>query len=477
METFFSFLEKRVDDCTSLLCIGLDPHVSDLAENSASAAYDFCVNIIKQTAPYAAAFKPNAAFFEYFGPSGWETLQAVIQAVQTESDRLGSRIPVILDAKRNDIASTAQAYAYSTFKQLGADALTVNPYLGWDSIEPFLDEPEKGVFVLCKTSNPGSGDIQDQNLVTGTVYEYVAQLAQKHNDRNNVGIVVGATHPNALRKIRKAAPDLWFLVPGVGAQGGNLAEVLHSGLRKDGKGILINVSRSIARSSDPKDAVIKLRDEIVNFQYDRSYTSHSFRYPEDPNYALADDLLEANCIKFGEFTLKSGLKSPIYLDLRELVSYPDLLKKVALAYISILKKLKFTRLAGLPYAALPIATAISLHSGIPLIYPRKEIKDYGTKAEIEGIFQAGERVVIIDDLATTGGSKFEAIEKLNGAGLLIQDVVVLIDRESGATEALSKAGYQMHAVLRLSKMLDHWEKEKRVSKDFIFATRKFLAGE
>src|SRR5512143_2068144 len=191
--------------------------------------------------------------------------------------------------------------------------------------------------------------------------------------------------------------------------------------------------------------------------------------------ALADGLLAAGCIKFGSFTLKSGLVSPIYLDLRQIISYPWLLEEVGAAYLPLLKELKFDRIAGLPYAAIPIATAVSLQGGYPMIYPRKEVKQYGTKAEIEGEYHAGEVVVVIDDLATTGGSKFEAIEKLTGAGLVVRDVVVLVDRQSGAKEALREAGYAMHAVPTITQLLDHWEETGKVAHDKIEETREFLA--
>jgi uridine monophosphate synthetase len=190
--------------------------------------------------------------------------------------------------------------------------------------------------------------------------------------------------------------------------------------------------------------------------------------------SLADGLLRAGCLKFGEFTLKSGLKSPIYIDLRQIITYPKLLEQVAAAYLPILKQLKFDRLAGLPYAAIPIATAISLQGDYPMIYPRKEAKAYGTKAEIEGAYHAGETAVVIDDLTTTGGSKFEAIEKLTVAGLVVKDVVVLIDRRSGAKESLAEAGYNLHAVLTLSGLLDHWEETGKVDGEKIIATREFL---
>jgi uridine monophosphate synthetase len=279
MESFFSFLEKRVDDCSSLLCIGLDPHISDIKSPTAASARDFCLDLVKQTSRYAAAFKPNAAFFEVFGPDGWTALKDVIDAIQAESNRMGSMIPVILDAKRGDIASTAEAYAKSAFENLDADCITLSPYLGKDSIEPFLNYPEKGVFLLCKTSNSGSGDLQDlmvtiddgqSTIVHGQsslyLYEHVAKLAQQWNTKNNIGLVVGATHIDAMKRVRAAAPDLWFLAPGVGAQGGELEAALKAGLRKDGKGLLLPVSRSIARAEKPGLAAAELRDEILQIK-------------------------------------------------------------------------------------------------------------------------------------------------------------------------------------------------------------------
>jgi uridine monophosphate synthetase len=284
MESFFSFLEKRVDDCSSLLCIGLDPHIPDLKEPSAASAREFCLNLVKQTSRYAAAFKPNAAFFEVFGADGWTALKDVIDAIQEESNRMGSMIPVILDAKRGDIASTAEAYAKSTFDSLGAHCITLSPYLGKDSIEPFIQNSEKGVFLLCKTSNPGSGDLQDllvtmdngsQTMVNGQssmvyLYEHVAKLAQQWDTKNNIGLVVGATHVEATKRVRAAAPNLWFLAPGVGAQGGELESALKAGLRKDGKGMLIPVSRGIARAEKPGAAAAEMRDQILHIKSELS---------------------------------------------------------------------------------------------------------------------------------------------------------------------------------------------------------------
>jgi uridine monophosphate synthetase len=278
----------------------------------------------------------------------------------------------------------------------------------------------------------------------------------------------------------------------VGAQGGDLEAALRAGLRAGGWGLLLPVSRAISRSPDPRREAENLRVAIQRFR-DRlgrqhsqaqgrpevatdptSVTGHPDRISAGHLAAIAAGLIETGCVKFGQFTLKSGLESPFYIDLRRLAGFPSLLAKVAQAYLPVLRSLSFDRLGALPYAALPIATAISLQSGWPLVYPRKESKGYGTRAEIEGGFNPGETAVVIDDLATTGGSKFEAIEKLTAAGLIVSDVVVLIDRQSGAGEALAQAGYRMHAVFTLSQLLDRWEQAEQVSPEQAAAMRAFL---
>jgi uridine monophosphate synthetase len=471
---FFSQLERRAREVDSLLCIGLDPQPEDLAAPTAQAARDFCLRLIESCAGVALAFKPNAAFFEAFGAPGVVVLQEVISAVP-------EGIPVILDAKRGDIASTAEAYARAAFQSYKANALTVNPYLGRDALEPFLKDAQRGVFLLCKTSNPGAADFQDLMVSPPggvTLYENVARLAQIWNTNDNLGLVVGATHPEALRRVRAWAPELWILAPGVGAQGGDLQAALRAGLRPGGMGLLIPVSRAIARAPDPGRAAEELC-RMINLER-QTVASAKISPPVEAGRShfsagdLADGLLAAGCVQFGQFTLKSGLLSPVYIDLRRLAGYPALLRQVGQAYAALLSGLSFDRLAGLPYAALPIATAISLQGGWPLIYPRKEAKSYGTQAEIEGIFQPGERVVVIDDLTTTGGSKFEAIDKLLAAGLQVKDVVVLIDRESGAAESLAQAGYRLHAVLSLTWLLSYWEEKGKITVEQAEAVRRFI---
>jgi uridine monophosphate synthetase len=456
---FFEQLEQRAREVDSLLCVGLDPRAAD-----AASAGEECIHLIDATAEYACAFKPNAAFFEAFSAEGGAALKAVIAHVP-------AGIPVILDAKRGDIADTAEAYARAAFDELGAQAITLNPYLGGEALRPFLTRSDRGAFVLCKTSNPGADEFQALSVEGRSLYETVARHAQQWNANGNVGLVVGATDSQALARVRSAAPDLWFLVPGVGAQGGDLQASLAAGLRPDGLGVLINVSRQIAKASDPHEEARKVRDAINEVR------SHSTRRASHSAVSqLAQDLVDSRCVRFGQFKLKSGIMSPIYLDLRRLITHPQILKRVAQAYVMTLKDLVYDRLAGIPYAALPIATAIALEIDRPLIYPRREAKDYGTKAVIEGDHQPGETIVVIDDLATTGGSKIEAIQKLEEAGLKVRDIVVLIDRGQGAGSMLAGAGYQLHSVVNLIDLLPEWQRLGAITAEQYEEVEAFLKG-
>ncbi len=450
--SFFDRLEARCSSIDSLLCVGLDPHSEDLRERSAASARDFCVRLMDATARMAAAYKPNSAFFEVYGAEGMQALKDVIA-------HAGGEIPVLLDAKRGDVSSTSEAYAEAAFQTLKADALTVSPYLGRDAIEPFMADPARGIFLLCKTSNPGAGDLQD--LVAGrqTIYAHVARLAQEWNTRSNVGLVVGATYPEVLAELRTLVPDLWFLVPGAGTQGGNLDAALQAALREDGMGVLLPISRGISRAKNPAQAALQLRDDINKARAAKVKT----RGPSFANKQLANDLLRLGCVQFGEFTLKSGKISPIYLDLRRLVGDPAALARASTAYIKLMRNLQFDRVAGLPYAALPIATAISLQSGWPLIYPRKEAKDYGIKAAVEGPYQVGEIAIVIDDLITTGGSKLEGIEKLEAAQLKVDDIVVLIDRRSKSEGTFGEREIKLHSVFRLPELLAYWLQSSAIS--------------
>ena len=275
-ETFLSLLEKRVLDSSSLICIGLEPHIHDLPNSSAATALDFCLQLVRQTAPYTAAFMLNPAYFEIFGIEYWAILKQVVDAIHSESAQLGSIIPIILDARHSDIEAAAKAYAKFAFEILNVHCITVNPYLGKDSIEPFIQNPERGTFILTKTSNAGSMDIQNTLVLPSgsdspmPIYMYVAHLAQEWNVNNNIGIIVGAAHPKIMSMIRASVPDLWFLSSGINTQDGELGLALKAGLRADGKGMLINISNSILRAADTPAKVAKdLRDKILEITADQ----------------------------------------------------------------------------------------------------------------------------------------------------------------------------------------------------------------
>ncbi|HEX9131297.1 MAG TPA: orotidine-5'-phosphate decarboxylase [Ktedonobacteraceae bacterium] len=232
----------------SLLCVGLDPEPDRLPAQlhdmpAARAITYFCRAIIEATAAYVCAFKPNLAFFEVLGPEGMSVFQEVLQAIP-------GHIPVIVDAKRGDLGNTARNYAAAVFDVYACDAVTVNPYLGYDSVVPFLAYHEKGVILLCRTSNPSARDFQDLMVDSEDgdirpLYEVVAQRVHSWNKVGNCGLVVGATYPQELRTIRSMCPDMPILIPGVGAQGGDLEASVVAGADAFGEKAIIAVSRAV----------------------------------------------------------------------------------------------------------------------------------------------------------------------------------------------------------------------------------------
>lgn len=261
-----SFVNSLLDTSRrrrSLLCIGLDPSPERLPRNlrsSSDAIFTFCAAIMEATADIACAFKPNIAFFEALGAPGIETLQRLFG--------LPRAAPMILDAKRGDIGSTAEAYARMAFEVFQADAVTLSPYLGADALDPFLSYADRGCFILCKTSNPGSADVQDLELASGgPLFLEVARRARSRwNANGNIGLVVGATHPDALAAVRAHCPDLPLLVPGVGAQGGELEGAVLAAMDSAGERVLISASRSILYASDGADFAEAARAEAVRLR-------------------------------------------------------------------------------------------------------------------------------------------------------------------------------------------------------------------
>jgi len=242
----------------SLLCVGLDPDAEKLPPSlrgRSDAIFQFCKAIVDATAELACAFKPQIAYFAALRAE--DQLEALCGHIRAAHPQL----PIVLDAKRGDIGATAEQYAREAFERYGADAVTVNPYMGFDSVQPYLEWKERGVIVLCRTSNPGGSDLQFLESGGKPVYQHVAQLvAEKWNTNGQCGLVVGATFPEELAKVRAIAPDLPLLVPGIGAQGGDVEATVRAGRRADGMGMMINSSRAILyakpmnESEDFKDA-------------------------------------------------------------------------------------------------------------------------------------------------------------------------------------------------------------------------------
>lgn len=229
------------------LCVGLD-----------KGDFEFDKNIIDQTFDLVSAFKPNSAFYEAKGVTGLEALKKTIDYIrQNHPD-----IPVILDAKRGDIDSTNEAYAKAIFDELRSDAITVHPYLGRESLEPFLKRADKGIFVLVKTSNPGAGEFQDLEVEGKPLYQVVAQHIKDWNVSGNLAVVVGATYPEELKQVREIVGDMPILVPGIGAQGGDLEATIKNGLNSKKQGLIISSSRGIIFAPDPRKATQELHSQI-----------------------------------------------------------------------------------------------------------------------------------------------------------------------------------------------------------------------
>ena len=472
--SFYAKLEAAAHRNETLLCIGLDPtpeacpsqfraagQVSqaesvDRVDRTCEALLAWNRAVIEATSDLVCCYKPNIAFYEALGQAGMALLRATIAAIPPD-------IPVLLDAKRGDVGLTAAAYARACFEDLGVDAVTLSPYLGQDSIAPFAAYKDKGLFVLCHTSNPSAGAFQKLTVRGGQsdddgrpLYMQVAREAVSWSP--TVGLVVGATYPEALAEVRTAAPDAWLLAPGIGAQGGDLEAALASGLRADGLGVLVAATRSVTQADDPRQAAVDIRDRIRAVQAHRRSQARLEKPPPDPQTAkphkqLIFGLAELGALQFGDFTLASGKRSSMYVDLRLLVSQPSLMQAAARAYANKLDLLQCDRIAGIPYAALPIGMAVSLASGVPLIYNRKESKSHGLGKDIEGLWQPGERVVIIEDVITTGGSIVSSVELFRAAGLVVEDAIVLLDRQQGGVANLREAGIRVHSVLELGNVL------------------------
>lgn len=259
-------LEAAMETNNSLLCVGLDPDPKRIP--AGVGVPEFLKSVIDATSDLVCAYKPNAAFFEQLGDEGWRILRDVVAHVP-------DNIPVLLDAKRGDVGHTAAAYASALYDWVGADGVTLNPYLGIDALEPFLAYEDRHVFVLCRTSNPSAGDLQDVMAGDVRLYERVAELSRDWNVRGNVGLVVGATYPEEAARVRAICPDQLILLPGVGAQQGDIDAAVGAAVDANRRGLLVNASRGVLYAQPyengcavggwgeaSRDAARQLRDAI-----------------------------------------------------------------------------------------------------------------------------------------------------------------------------------------------------------------------
>ena len=252
-------LQKAQQANRSFICLGLDLDPKRMPQEFAGSirgVFDFARRIVEATSDQVCAYKPNLAFYENMGPEGFSLLHQLVQ-------RIPERIPIILDGKRNDIGNTAAQYASALYDRYKADWVTINPYMGYDSMRPFLERKDKGSFVLCLTSNAGSKDFQMLNVEGRPLYQVVAERVSYWNKDNNCGLVVGATHPDQLKEIRELAGEMPLLIPGVGAQGGSLEESVAAGTDNFRKLAVVNVSRSALYASNGADFDKRAREEIV----------------------------------------------------------------------------------------------------------------------------------------------------------------------------------------------------------------------
>lgn len=249
--TYYSKLQQKWSE-SKFVCVGLDPQ--DLALKDIFA---FNKNIIDQTSDLVCAYKPNSAFYESEGVKGLEALKKTVSYIKENCPD----IPIILDAKRGDIGNTNTGYVKAIFDDLGVDAVTVHPYLGQESLQPFLDRADKGIIILVKTSNPGAGEFQDLETNGKPLYQVVAEHVKSWNTNGNLGVVVGATYPEELKIVREIIGDMPILIPGIGAQGGDI-KALKSGLDSKGGGIIVSSSRGIIFADNPRDVVLNLNQQI-----------------------------------------------------------------------------------------------------------------------------------------------------------------------------------------------------------------------
>ncbi|MBD2578515.1 bifunctional orotidine-5'-phosphate decarboxylase/orotate phosphoribosyltransferase [Oscillatoria sp. FACHB-1406] len=454
---FFEKLNTAIARNQSLLFVGLDPSLEMLPqryrrEDKMAALGDWLEEIIERTRDRVCAYKPTLGFYQALGPAGFELFDRILAAIPPD-------IPVILDAKLSDL-NTATLMADTAFNRWNVDAITLNAYAGQDLVAPFLVDLDAAVFVLCCTHNPTAAAIQDYPSPDAPLYLQIVQEAKGWGTPEQLGLEVGATEPEVFQKIRAIAPERLILARSIWTEGGELEPILKAGLDSNGDGLLIPVPLDYLVGETIGDEIQTLNERIntIRTEVQQSATTCDLWMSDvcflnqHPHQDLILQLFDLGCILFGEYVQASGATFSYYIDLRQIISKPQVFNQVLNAYIEILQTLEFDRIAGIPYGSLPTATGLSLRLHHPLIFPRKEVKAHGTRRVIEGTFQPGEKIVVIDDILISGKSVVEGAEKIESGGLIVEDIVVLIDHEGGVKERLKEKGYRAHSVLGISEI-------------------------
>lgn len=470
--SFLAKLSEAIAHNHSLLVVGLDPNPEMLPEKYSSGKAvgkhelkSWLIEIIQATAVAVCAYKPTLGFYQALGATGLELLEEILEIIPAE-------IPVILDAKHGDLNSSS-LFADRIFREWRIDAVTLNAYAGQDLAIPFLLYPDKGVFILCSTSNPGAIPLQEYGSMAMPFYLKIVQEVKNWGLPEQLFLEVGTSQIDILRKIRQLAPERTLLLRSFWSESEHLAELLETGLNEYGDGLILPIPQDWLSQSNLSEKLNSLNQQVnqVRKKVIQKSDKCDLWVPnvcilgEHPHQDLILQLYDQECILFGEYVQASGAIFPYYIDLRKIISEPQLFHQVLLAYAEIVKKLSFQRIAGIPYGALPTATGLSLMLHHPLIFPRKEVKAHGTRRLIEGHYQPGEKAVIIDDILISGKSAIEGAAKLESCGLEVEDIVVFINHEHGVMERLQKAGYRGHAVLTISEITSTLYAAAKISRE------------
>jgi uridine monophosphate synthetase len=460
---FSAKLNQTIVTNQSLLVVGLDPNPEILPSNylhngrakqTIDNLWEWLQMAIERSSDRVCAYKPTLGFYQALGVAGMELLDRVLTAIP-------KNIPVILDAKHSDL-NTSTIFARFIFEHWRVDAVTLNPFAGIDGVAPFLLYPDRGVFILCHTSNPGAVALQAYPDSNNPFYLQVAREAKSWGTPEQLALEIGTTNLETIAKIRAVAPERTILIRSIWGADTDVERLIRGGLDRYGEGLLIPVPQDLL-ASDRLDyelellnrEVTQIRNEVMKENSSCNlWTSDVCLLAKHPHQDLILQLYDIGCLMFGEYVQASGATFSYYIDLRTIISNPQIFTQVLNAYADILQNLEFDRIAGIPYGSLPTATGLALQLHRPMIYPRKEVKAHGTRRAIEGNFNPGETVVVVDDILISGKSAIEGAEKITASGLLVEDIVVFIDHESGASEKLQEKGYRSHSVLSISEITE-----------------------